>query len=528
METSCHIKEHPREPDAQHEMSSPGASPRWIRIIPVALVMYTMAAGLAMFLKTATVVPAAQIRGGVMKARVQQLHASVSALAVVILCALCMCPTPGFAQEPTTPLPPPLPPPRARTNEKVSIRAGWLFDAKSGTLKKQQIILIEGARIVQVGPASEVQIPVASEILDMSNATVLPGLIDGHTHVFASGSDLDEQMLREPLQYRALEALVNAQRDLVVGFTTLRDLKTLGGMYGDVELRNAINSALVQGPRMQVSGRGFQATGGFRPKGYSRDMQLPSMLETVDSPWEVRKGVREQLMNGADWIKFYATNDFTFAPDGKMAIPPLFTLEEVQAFVEEAHDRGHKVSCHAFGGKGLRNCLAAGVDTIEHGVDLSDDDIQQFKAKGIYLIPTLYHYQLDREHDARKYGGYTVAEVSEPNFRRAVAAGVKIGFGTGVGPFPHGTQTKEFEFMVKFGMTPAQAIRSATIVDAQMMGWDANIGSIERGKFADIVAVCGDPLADITELERVRFVMKGGQVMRNDLNSPGEKGCGQK
>jgi imidazolonepropionase-like amidohydrolase len=446
----------------------------------------------------------------------------------MLFLALSLCPCILLAQEPQTPPPPPLPPPQARTNERVAIRAGRLFDGKSDDLKKQQIILIEGARIVQVGSANDVPIPPGTDVLDLTNATVLPGLIDGHTHVFASGPDLDEQMLREPLQYRTLEALVNAQRDLYVGFTTLRDLKTLGGMYGDVDLRNAINNGLVQGPRMQVSGRGFQTTGGFRPKGYSRDIPLPSMLETVDSPWEARKAVREHLMNGTNWIKFYAAYDFTFAPDGKMVIPPTFTLEEVQAFVEEAHDKGHKVSCHAFGGKGLRNCLAAGVDTIEHGVELSNSDIQQFKAKGIYLVPTLYHYQLDREHDAKKYGGHTVAEVSEPNFRRAVAAGVKIAFGTGVGPFPHGTQTKEFQYMVKFGMTPAQVIRAATIVDAQMMGWEANIGSIEHGKYADLVAVCGDPLADITELERVKFVMKGGQLIRNDLNSPGGNGCSQK
>jgi imidazolonepropionase-like amidohydrolase len=433
-----------------------------------------------------------------------------------------------LAQESQTPPPPPLPPPQARTNERVAIRAGRMFDGKSGDLKSQQVILIEGTRIVQVGSASDVHIPPGTAVLDLTNATVLPGLIDGHTHIFASGPDLDEQMMKESLSYRTLEALVNAQRDLYIGFTTLRDLKTLGGMYGDVDLRNAINNGLIQGPRLQVSGRGFQTTGGFRPKGYSRDIPLPSMLETVDSPWEARKAVREQLMNGADWIKFYAAYDFTFSPDGKMINLPTFTLEEVQAFVEEAHDKGHKVSCHAFGGKGLRNCLAAGVDTIEHGVDLSDDDIQQFKAKGIYLIPTLYHYQLEREHDARKYGGHTVADVSEANFRRVVAAGVKVGFGTGVGPFPHGTQMKEVEYMVKFGMTPAQVLRATTIVDAQMMGWDANIGSIERGKFADLVAVCGDPLADITQLERVRFVMKGGQVVRNDLNSSGGRGCSQK
>ena len=444
------------------------------------------------------------------------------------LLLLSISPSLASAQEPETPPPPPLPPPVAKTNERIAIRAGRLFDGKSDESKKQQVILIEGSRIVQVGSANDVQVPPGTEVLELANATVLPGLIDGHTHVFAHGADLDEQMMKESLQYRTLEALVNAQRDLYVGFTTLRDLKTLGGMYGDVDLRTAINTGLVQGPRLQVSGRGFQITGGFRPKGYSRDIPIPSMLETADSPWEVRKAVREQIMNGADWIKFYATNDFTFAQDGKMDIPPLYRLEEVQAFVEEAHDRGHKVSCHAFGGKGLRNCLAAGVDTVEHAVELSDEDIQQFKAKGIYLIPTLYHYQLDRARDAKKYGGHSVAEVSEPSFRRAVAAGVKIAFGTGVGPFPHGTQTKEFEYMVKFGMTPAQVIHAATIVNAQMMGWEGSIGTIERGKFADIVAVCGDPLSDITELERVKFVMKGGQVLRNDLNASGGKGCSQK
>jgi imidazolonepropionase-like amidohydrolase len=402
-----------------------------------------------------------------------------------------------------------------------------MFDPKSGEIRKQQVILIEGTRIVQVGSAQEVQIPPGTETLDFSNATVLPGLIDGHTHVFASGPELDEQMMKESLQYRELEALVNSQRDLYVGFTTLRDLKTLGGMYGDVDLRTAINKGLVQGPRLQVSGRGFQATGGFHPKGWSRDIPLPSMLETVDSPWEARKAVREQLFNGADWIKFYATNDFSYAPDGTMVIPPQFTFDEIQALVEEAHDHGHKVSCHAFGGKGLHNCLVAGVDTVEHAVQLTDEDIQLFKAKGIYLIPTLFHYQIERGIDEKKYGGFSTASVSEPNFRRAVAAGVKIAFGTGVGPFPHGTQTKEFAYMVKFGMTPLQVLRAATIGNAQMMGWESKIGSLEKGKFADVVAVCGDPLADITELERVKFVMKGGQVLRNDLNSSGDQGCSQ-
>src|SRR6266853_1417819 len=253
---------------------------------------------------------------------------------IMLVLFLCLCLGSSLAQEqePETAPPPPLPPPQARMHERLAIRAGRMFDGKSDALEKQQIILVEGTRIVQVGPASEVHIPAGTEVLDLTNATVLPGLIDGHTHIFASGPDLDSQMLKESLQYRELEALVNAQRDLYIGFTTLRDLKTLGGMYGDVDLRTAINNGLVQGPRLQVSGRGFQTTGGFRPKGYSRDIPLPSMLETVDNPWDARKAVREQLMNGTNWIKFYATNDFTFAPDGTLVIPPTFTLEEVQAF----------------------------------------------------------------------------------------------------------------------------------------------------------------------------------------------------
>jgi imidazolonepropionase-like amidohydrolase len=322
-----------------------------------------------------------------MRSDANRLAGKVISIGAMMVLAWCfsLCSLWAQEQEPETPPPPPLPPPQARTHERVAIRAGRMFDGKSDALTQQQVILVEGTRIVQVGAASEVLIPPGTEVLDLTSATVLPGLIDGHTHIFASGPDLDAQMLKDSLQYRTLEALVNAQRDLYIGFTTLRDLKTLGGMYGDVDLRTAINNGLVQGPRLQVSGRGLATTGGFRPKGYSRDIPLPSMLETVDNPWEARKAVREQLMNGTDWIKIYAAYDFTFAPDGKLVVPPTFTLEEVQAFVEAAHDQGHKVSCHAFGGKGLHNCLAAGVDTIEHGVQLSEDDIQQFKTKGIYV-----------------------------------------------------------------------------------------------------------------------------------------------
>jgi len=237
----------------------------------------------------------------------------------------------------------------------------------------------------------------------------------------------------------------------------------------------------------------------------------------VDSPWAARQAVRDQVAHDADLIKVYAAYDFHFTADGKMVSPPTFTAEEINAIVDEAHKKGRKVSCHAFGGEGLRNCLNAGVDSLEHGVELDDADIKMMVQKGIYLVPTLYHYQDDREKDMKKYSGHSVAEVSERSFPRAVAQGVKIAFGSGVGPFPHGTQNKEFAYMVKFGMTPVQAIRAATVDAAQLMGWQDRVGSVEAGKFADLVAVEGDPVADISELERVRFVMKGGHVFKNDL-----------
>ena len=406
--------------------------------------------------------------------------------------------------------------PTTAAQDWIAVRAGRLFTG-ADKLATNQVVLIKGDRIAEVGPTERVKIPASAEILDLSHATVLPGLIDCHTHVFGNGPDFETQILRDSYQYRTLVALANAQKDLMAGFTTLRDLKTLGAMYSDVDLRNAIDRGIVQGPRMQVATRGIQATGGFIMREYSTDVPLPSALEVVDSPWAGRQAVRDQVAHGADLIKVYAAYDFSFTPEGKMVIPPTFTNEEVNAIVDEAHKKGRKVSCHALGGEGLRNCISAGVDSIEHGVDLEDSDIKLMVQKGIYLVPTLYHYQDDREKDMKKYGGHSVAEVSERTFPKAVAAGVKIAFGSGVGPFPHGTQAVEFAYMVKFGMTPVQAIRAATIEAAQLMGWQDRLGSIEAGKFADLVAVEGDPTTDITELERVKFVMKGGHAFKNEL-----------
>jgi imidazolonepropionase-like amidohydrolase len=410
---------------------------------------------------------------------------------------------------------------RAETTRVVAVRAGRLFDGKSDRLLEDQVIVIRGDRISEVGPATRVSIPPGAGVIDLRRATVLPGLIDAHTHLFLtgeSGGRYDEQLLKESWQYRTIEAVVNARKDLEAGFTTMRDLETEGAMYSDVDVRNAINRGLIPGPRLQVVTRAISTTGGYALEGYSPEVTVPSGVQIVDSPDEARKAVREQIKYGADLIKIYSTHRFHFTPEGKLVSIPTLTPDEIKAIVDEAHREEVKVACHAYGGEGLHNCIEAGVDSIEHGLDLDDASIQQMIEKGIYYVPTLYAYEYEPEEDLRATGGRTSrARIHEQSFRRALAQGVKIAFGTDVGPFPHGTQAKEFEYMVRFGMAPAQAIHSATAVAAELMSWQDRIGSVETGKFADLVAVSGDPLTDITELERIRFVMKGGQIVRNDF-----------
>ncbi|GAC1691057.1 MAG: amidohydrolase family protein [Terriglobales bacterium] len=407
----------------------------------------------------------------------------------------------------------------------VAIRAGRLFDSKSGKITENQVILVAGEKITAVGSAETVPIPARALIVDLGKATVLPGLIDGHTHIFGFGLDgikpggpAFANAINDTREYRTLLALTNAQKDLRAGFTTLRDLMSHGGGYADADIKKCINRGFFQGPRMQVSTMGLVATG----EGIlgSPEVNLPRNYQTVDGPWEARQAVREQIHYGADWIKFHSTAGYEFEPDGTLRNDPTFTKEEVAAIVDEAHRHGKKAACHAFGGEGLRNCVEAGVDTVEHAIDLDDATAELMKKKGIYLELTAYHYSLSEYtlKDAKSTGGkYSLEAMREKSGRLAISRGLKISFGSGVGPFPHGTQAVEFSYLVKYGMTPAQAIQSATTVAAEMMGWQDRIGTIEKGKFADIIAVSGDPLKDITELERVKFVMKGGEVIRNDM-----------
>jgi imidazolonepropionase-like amidohydrolase len=401
------------------------------------------------------------------------------------------------------------------------IRAGSLIDVRSGKLLANQIIVVHGDRISRVAPAAEIQIPSGATTIDLSHATVLPGLIDAHTHIFLTGEDngrYDEQLLKESWQYRTIEAVLNVKHDLDAGFTSMRDVETEGAMYSDVDVRNAINRGLIPGPRLQCATRALSTTGGYPLEGYSPEVTVPSGAQIVDGPDAARQAVREQIKHGADLIKVYGTHRFHFA-DGKLVSIATFTPEEIHAIVDEAHNEGVKVACHAYGGTGLHRCIDGGVDSIEHGLDLDDAAVRDMVARGTWLVPTLTVYEGDtrKEDEAASHSKLSRASLHEVSFKKAMAAGVKIAFGTDVGPFPHGTQAVEFEYMTRLGMSPMAAIQAATIRAAELMSWDDRLGSLEPGKYSDIIAVDSNPLDDVTQLEHVKFVMKDGAVVHNDF-----------
>jgi imidazolonepropionase-like amidohydrolase len=426
----------------------------------------------------------------------------------------------------------------------VAVRAGRLFDPRTGTNLANQVILIQGERITDVGPADRVKIPTGARVIDLSNATVLPGLIDRHVHLMQN---------QEPNDARALIAGQHyALADLYAGFTTVQDMNS-PFTYATVELRDAINKGTIIGPRMQVTGPGLTPRGATyypAPSEVGTFGQVPGMpvwqnSQNINSPWLARAAVREHSHYGVDWIKIYETEDYegsgypqpsgagAFMPDGKMITVPSITLEENQAIVDEAHRRGLKVACHAYGGEGLRNCLAAGVDLPIHVIvgvtgapGLDDETIRLFKVPlpdGTMrpVNQTIWDLAgpLD-EADLKVSGGKTSRlRLTESSFKRLVAAGVTQTFGSGAYTYGHGVQAYQFAIYVKWGMSPAQALRMATSDAAATLNYDLGkqIGYVEKGRFADLVAVSGNPLEDITEMERVKFVMKGGAVYRDDL-----------
>ncbi len=404
------------------------------------------------------------------------------------------------------------------------IRAGTLIDGVSGSAKTNQAIVIRGNRIESVGPGAP---PAAAKVIDLSGATVLPGMIDSHTHVFLQHEDAgqggyDVQLLKFPLAYRAARAVVSVRRALEQGFTTLRDVETEGAGYGDAGIKRAIEEGHIPGPRMFVSTRAISSTAGYDLEGYAPEIVVPKGAQLIDGPVEARKAAREQLENGADWLKVYMTHRAWVDGAGKLRSQPTLTLEELKAIVDEAHGWGKKVACHAYTNPGMKRALDGGCDSIEHGLELDDAAVAQMVKQGTWLCPTLAVYY-DFWPPENTPGGKVYrkrAEVHEPSFRRAVKAGVKIAFGTDVGGFSwNEPMAKEFPYMVRFGMTPMQAIQSATSRPAEMLGMKGQLGVIAPGALADVVAVSGDPLKDVKVLEKVVFVMKDGKVFKEATTS---------
>jgi imidazolonepropionase-like amidohydrolase len=405
-------------------------------------------------------------------------------------------------------------PPRAYV-----IRAAHLIDGRSDAVQNDVAVVVQGDRIVAVGRQSDVaaRIPSGALMLDLGGATILPGLIDNHTHVLLQGdissADYDEQLLKESIPYRAIRATAAVRTALLNGFTAIRDLETEGAMYADVDVKTAIARGVIPGPRMFVATRAMAPTGMYPLLGYSWELRMPEGVQIVDGPDEIRKAVREEAKYGADWIKFYADRRYHVGPDGRLRSWVNFTDEEAKALVTEAHRLGKKVAAHAMGWDGIDAALRAGVNTIEHGYGLTDDLLDRMVAQKVYWCPTIYV----GVYVAPGRGGIwpKMVEFERVAFGKALKRDVMISYGTDAGGYAWTeNQAQEFAYMVRYGMSPMTAIKSATSVAAQLLDQSDNFGTIETGKLADIIAVKGNPITDIGELTRVSFVMKGGVIYK--------------
>jgi imidazolonepropionase-like amidohydrolase len=401
----------------------------------------------------------------------------------------------------------------------VLLEAGRVLDVQRGNYLQDVAILIDGDRISEIGPSAELQnrAPKSTTVIDLRGATILPGLIDCHTHLMARIPETPNgyivNLATKSQAYRALEGAADARATLHAGFTTVRDMENEGSGYADVALRDAITEGLVEGPRMQVATRGIAALGQYNPFGVSSDLpDFPTGAQMISGSEEARRAVREQIGYGADLIKVYA--DWSY---------PTLTVAEMSVIVEEAHKAGRKVAAHTTTAEGQRNAIMAGVDSIEHGHGADRQDLEMMKAKGIYWVPTMgyYFYHVDSASSpgARKYME-EVLQRARQNIPLARELGVKIANGFDPSSAEeHGQNARELIAMTKLGLSPLEAIRAATINAADLIGWKDKVGSIGSGYYADIIAVSGDPLADIAEIEHVKFVMKGGMVVKDDFGA---------
>ncbi|HXG44575.1 MAG TPA: amidohydrolase family protein [Gemmatimonadales bacterium] len=412
------------------------------------------------------------------------------------------------------------------------IHAGRLIDGLSDQVGRDVGILIEGEVIRRVGPWDEVSraAPPAARI-DLSAMTVLPGLIDNHVHLLLQGditaADYDEQLLKESIPYRTIRATLAARTALLNGFTTLRDLGTEGAMYADADLKAAINRGIIPGPRLFISTRALAPTGMYPLSGYAWELEVPEGVQVADGPDNLRRAVREQAKYGADWIKFYADRRYYLGTDGRLRSWVNYTDAEMQAIVDEAHRLGRKVAAHAIGWDGIDAALRAGVNTIEHGDGMTPDLVARAIRQGVYWCPTISVLV----YVAQGRGGLwpAMVEIQRRNFAEALRRGIRplVSYGTDAGGYAWTeNQAREMTYLVRYGMTPMQAIQSATSVAARLLGREDSLGAVLPGRYADLIAVSGDPLADIGELERVRFVMRGGVVYKG--SEPGGPGTGER
>jgi imidazolonepropionase-like amidohydrolase len=433
----------------------------------------------------------------------------------VLLAVLVWCGKPARGQAPAAAAPP-----------LIVIRAGTLIDGQSDTAKKMQLIFIRGGRIEKVSEENA-SLPPMATVIDLSKATVLPGLIDSHTHIFLWGERPDQggydaNILKAGIALRAARATYAARRALEQGFTTLRDVETEGAGYGDVEIKQAIEEGTIPGPRIFGSTRGISSTGGYNLEGYAPELPMPKGVQIIDGPVEARKAAREQLDHGADWIKVYMTHRSWVDKQGRLVSQPTLTVEELKAIVDETHGWGKKVACHAYNGIGLQRALDGGCDSIEHGLEISDAQIEQMARQGTWYCPTISVYYTDWEPEGTPAGkrDRMRALVHETSFRKALNARLKIVYGTDMGGIPwQESEAQEFRRMVTLGMSPLEAIQSATSRAAEMLDNKGQLGVIAPGAYADIIAVSGDPLEDVGELEKVKFVMKDGAVFKNEFSA---------
>jgi imidazolonepropionase-like amidohydrolase len=400
----------------------------------------------------------------------------------------------------------------------TAVRAGKMFDPKSGTNLTNQVVLITGDKITDVGPADKVKIPAGAKVVDLSSATVLPGLIDGHVHLTDAQGNMQHSMM---------VALFSAQSSLNSGYTTLVAMGAHGGGYADVELKKAIEAGLVKGPRIITAGPIINIT---MPENTSFPLMYSPKEPDIEAsgPDQFRNAVRTLAKYGAEHVKIHTTGPFYFDKDGKMYNQPLPTREELAAVIDEAHRRGMWVASHTYGGEGLKMAIDLGLDNIQHATAANDDDIRQIVQKHLPITTTILDHRQDEPGDLKQWAPYSRYRLVEVTWKKMLAAGVVLGWGSGSAPPPgrvyntecncsHGVQGEMFPVFVKWGASPVYTLRMATTVNAEIIHMSDKLGTIEKGKFADIIAVGGDPLQDISEMQHVKFVMKGGAVIKNDM-----------